>query len=991
MKNMTIENIAAACEGEIVSPFSYPQDEIKGAVLDSRLVEEGYLFFATKGEKVDGHDFVKTAFEKGALCAVCERVPEGVNGPVIVVKDSFVAIKKIAEYYRSNLNIKVVGITGSVGKTSTKECIASVLSQKYNVLKTEGNFNNEVGLPLTVLKIRDNHEIAVLEMGISDFGEMTRLAQIAKPDVCVITNIGQCHLEKLIDRDGVLKAKTEMFNSMKENGSVVLFGDDDKLQTVKMVNGTKPIYYGMGENNDITADGVVNKGLWGSDFTIKGEFGSFKASMPLPGKHMIYNALAATAVGKIFKMDDAAIAAGITSVKSVGGRSNIIGANGITIIDDCYNANPVSMKAAIDLLCEAITPKVAILGDMFELGENEAVLHRGVGEYAATQNIDTIICIGELSKNTYEGAMSKVTDPAKTTVLHMNDLEELFERAPGLIRKDDAVLIKASHGMHFSQIVDELQEERYKDAFKPRAEKLFSPEELEKPESDVALSKNEGDKTIMDVKPDADKAEQKKAWKQVMFIAIGIVALILVIAGICLGINRRKYKEATRGVVLIENAGSLYSDGKVKDYTIAENFPESDFTEDGNTLMTDGKYIYCPQSKTESGYSLYACSVKGKNSKLIADNVTCADVVDKGMVLYISEGVLFLTDITGDKTKHIATNVYAYDVSDKKDAILIADQSGKISYRKIFDDNSVFDFDNGVSNVWKSSDDKTGVIYEKDGALYSARTNSQPTLLTDDFTDICVGSDSKNSFVYYISDKTLYYACTQGNTKPKKVAENVSGLLGTQEERPAFMFKSESDGENDYHIAYKDKAADLLEADGNALHCPDDDVYVDEKADTVYILDRKSAKETGSVIGVDMGSAFKTNIDVIADDVSSIEFVDHSNLFYCVNKGSNDLYNSGNLVARNVVSHSLKQTAYKDAFVFAYQVSDENGYYNLSVYNGNDIKQVGTTITLDYYPMSEKLIYFIGIGDEKRDIIKYNGKKQITVSKRVDEFKYLAY
>lgn len=991
MKNMTIENIAAACGGEIVSPFSYPQDEIKGAVLDSRLVEEGYLFFATKGEKVDGHDYVKTAFEKGALCAVCERVPEGVNGPVIVVKDSFVALKQVAAYYRSNLNIKVVGITGSVGKTSTKECIASVLSHKFDVLKTEGNFNNEVGLPLTVLKIRDNHEIAVLEMGISDFGEMSRLAEIARPDVCVITNIGQCHLEKLIDRDGVLKAKTEMFNFMKPGGNVVLFGDDDKLSTISYVNGVKPIFYGLGENNDITAADIVNKGLLGSDFTIKDTALSFKATMPLPGKHMIYNALAATAVGRIFKMEDGDIAAGIASVKAVGGRSNIIDANGITIIDDCYNANPVSVKAAIDLLCEAITPKVAVLGDMFELGENEAALHREVGVYAAERNIDTIILVGELSKNTYEGAMSKVSDPAKTTVVHMKDIDELCDRAPGLIRKDDAVLIKASHGMNFTSVVGELVSDRYKDAFKPRAEKLFDDEEKEEAESKPILPKNEGDKTIMDVKPDADKEEQKKAWKQVLYIAIAVAAVALIIAGVCFGIHRKKYNEATRGIVLIENTGALYSDGKIKDKEIAASYSETDFFDETIPLMTDGKYIYRADRIADGEYNLTVSKVNGKSDTASFQGVSYAKTLGGGRLLYISDDILYVYNAKENSTSHIATSICDCSVSDKKDGILMAGLDGKLSYYDL-NDNVTYDIDDNVEYVWVSSDDKKTIIYEKStGELLMSKLNAETVLLTDNYTEIYTAHDDKDgNGVYFLSDGVLSYMSVKYRNL-KQVAEGVTQIYKTDDESSAFLFAKADDAEGVYHLAYRDDCVDLGEIDNGLLHHPDYALYTDNKNSFVYILDRYEEGGTGSLICVDVKSVFKSTVSNVAQDVISVEYIDDKDIWVCKDSGSCDLYDNGNLIARNVVPGSLKQTAYKDAFVFAYQVSDDNGYYRLSVYNGKELKEVGTAVIPDYYPMSEKLIYYLGLGDEKRDVMKYNGSRSVVVSKRIDWFKYIQY
>ena len=232
MKNLTVENIALACKG-ILYGKEFMEDnkkEAEGVVLDSRLLQPSYVFIATKGEKVDGHKFIPSVFEKGALAVICEDLPQDITGPCILVENSFIALKNLAFFYRQQLDLKVIGITGSVGKTSTKEFVAGVLSVKYNVWKTQGNFNNEVGLPLTVLQLRDEHEIAVLEMGISDFGEMHRLSQIARPDVCILTNIGQCHLEFLGDRDGVLKAKTEIFDFMNPDGYIFVNGSFAQTQ-----------------------------------------------------------------------------------------------------------------------------------------------------------------------------------------------------------------------------------------------------------------------------------------------------------------------------------------------------------------------------------------------------------------------------------------------------------------------------------------------------------------------------------------------------------------------------------------------------------------------------------------------------------------------------------------------------------------------------------------------------------------------------------------
>ena len=453
MRNMTLENIAKCLNRPLCQASGKEQQEITGAVLDSRKVEEGFAFFATRGEKVDGHSFIPQVAEKKAALVICEEAPN-VEIPYILVEDTFAALKDVAAFYREQLNIPIVGITGSVGKTSTKEMIAATLSAKFNVLKTQGNFNNEVGLPLTILSIREEHEVAVVEMGISDFGEMHRLSRIAKPDVCVITNIGQCHLENLIDRDGVLRAKTEIFDFMQENGYVVLNGDDDKLVTVKEVKGKTPFFFGLQNNDDKTAvaSDIRNHGLFGSDFKMTLFGDELEASVPLPGQHMVINALAAATVGKLLGMEEEDILKGIASVQATGGRSNIMKLADKTVIDDCYNANPVSMKAAVDLLMMAQGRKVVILGDMFELGTDELTLHREVGMYAAMARLDGMIFIGNLSKEMYEGAVK-----LRATPEYYPDKEAFFAAHKPEDFENTTVLVKASHGMHFEEIVEWLK------------------------------------------------------------------------------------------------------------------------------------------------------------------------------------------------------------------------------------------------------------------------------------------------------------------------------------------------------------------------------------------------------------------------------------------------------------------------------------------------------------------------------------------------------
>ena len=452
MKNMSLCQVARACNGQLF-PESYEDlKEVTGVVIDSRQILQDHLFIATVGERVDGHDFIPSAYEKGAIAVVCETAPIDPKGPYILVKSSFQALKDIAVWYRSQLQLKVVGITGSVGKTSTKEFISSVLAQKYRILKTEGNYNNEVGLPLTLLKIRDYHEIAVLEMGISDFGEMHRLSEIAKPDICVITNIGQCHLENLGSREGILKAKTEIFDFMADDGFVCLNGDDDLLATITEVKGRKPLLFGLTIRNDIYATDIISHGLFGSTCTIHSQNLFFEAQIPQPGEHMVLNALAATSVGTLLQLTTQEIATGIEAVQSLGGRSNIIRQDKLTIIDDCYNANPVSMKAALDLLAKADTRKIAILGDMFELGEGENALHAQIGAYAATTNIDVLVCVGKLS---YHMNLS-AAQCFKGELLYYETRDELIEALPNIIVLHDTVLVKASHGMGFDQVVKAL-------------------------------------------------------------------------------------------------------------------------------------------------------------------------------------------------------------------------------------------------------------------------------------------------------------------------------------------------------------------------------------------------------------------------------------------------------------------------------------------------------------------------------------------------------
>lgn len=458
MKNMTLAAITKACNGIYHGSEELLAKIIQNVTIDSRKAETGSLFIAVKGERSDGHDYINSVFEKGALCCISERVLDNVTYPYIQVESTLQAIKDIAEFYRTQLDIKVIGITGSVGKTSTKETVASVIAQKYRVLKTLGNYNNEIGLPLTIFRLTEEDQVAVLEMGISDFGEMTRLSKIAKPDICIITNIGLCHLENLETRDGILKAKTEIFNYMSKDGSVILNGDDDKLITVHNVNGKPPYLFGIDNKSEYYGDDIVNLGLDGMKATLHLKDGdSIDVLIPIPGYHMVYNALAATVAGILLGLSKEEIKSGIESLESLSGRNHIIKKNGFTIIDDCYNANPVSMKASIDVIQTAIGRKVCILGDMFELGIHERTLHYEVGEYLAKKDIDLLITVGMLAKeisNAVVMANKSKVDMKTCKVYHFETREEMLAQLQSLLKSGDNILVKASHGMKFSKIVD---------------------------------------------------------------------------------------------------------------------------------------------------------------------------------------------------------------------------------------------------------------------------------------------------------------------------------------------------------------------------------------------------------------------------------------------------------------------------------------------------------------------------------------------------------
>lgn len=458
MKPITLQEAARACGGRLFAPGK-ENLTFTSVYTDSRRIEQGSLFVPIQGARVDGHDFIPEVMEKGAAATLSEKQLEG-DIPYILVEHTEAALAAIAKYYRQVLNVKVVGITGSVGKTSTKEMVASVLSQRFRVLKTDGNYNNEIGLPLTIFRLEEEDEIAVLEMGIDNFGQMNFLADIARPDVAVITNIGYCHLEFLGDRDGVYRAKTEIFDYMTGDESIILNGMDDKLAAAGEVKGILPFFFGLNRPEyrnhfDVYADHLESRGLFGTSCEIHTGAGDFSVTVPIPGDHMVLNAAAATAVGLKFGMELSDIKAGIERAETINGRLKQIKTEKYLVIDDCYNANPVSMKAALDVLSTANTRRVAILGDMFELGEKEKEMHAEVGAHAARCGIDLLLCAGRLCANMKDAALK--VNP-NFFVVWFAGKKELMEALSTYLKEEDTILIKASNGMGYREIVNILSE-----------------------------------------------------------------------------------------------------------------------------------------------------------------------------------------------------------------------------------------------------------------------------------------------------------------------------------------------------------------------------------------------------------------------------------------------------------------------------------------------------------------------------------------------------
>lgn len=420
--------------------------------IDSRDTDENTLFFAIKGERFDGHDFVKDVAEKGVAAVVCHKKTE-CDAPVIYVEDTKKAFLDLASYYRCSMkNLTVVGLTGSVGKTTTKEMIACVLGAKSKTLKTEGNLNNEIGVPKTLYRLDNSYDFAVIEMGMDNKGQITELSKCAKPDCAVITNIGVSHIENLGSREGILRAKLEILDGMKKGSPLFLNGDNDMLSTVKNED-FKIITFGIENKNcDVIAENICEKEL-STEFTAVKDDLRQKITIPTVGIHNVYDALAAFAVGVEYKIDPEIIAKGLSEYTPSGMRQRINQVNGITVIEDCYNASPDSQKAGLNSLCKiAKGRKIAVLGDMLELGTYSETAHRAVGEYAAQCGLDALYTYGEQSRFTAESAEKAGLE----RVYAFDSKQELVDALKKELKSGDTVSFKASRGMKLEEVFEEL-------------------------------------------------------------------------------------------------------------------------------------------------------------------------------------------------------------------------------------------------------------------------------------------------------------------------------------------------------------------------------------------------------------------------------------------------------------------------------------------------------------------------------------------------------
>ena len=452
---MKVKEILKVTKGKML--FGNEELEVENFSKDTRTIQKGDIYIGIKGEKFDGSNFWNQALDAGATAVIISNIQiskeekeKYKDKTIIQVEDTFEALYEIAKYKRSLYNIPVIAVTGSVGKTSTKDIIASVVSQKYKTLKTEGNNNNNIGLPLTILKLKD-HEALVVEMGMNHFGEISLLT---KPTLAVITNIGTSHIGNLGSRENILKAKLEILEGMKIP-RVIINNDNDLLHKWYEENKEKiEIHtYGINNSSDVIAE-KIELGEEKSKFVVKTSSEKVNIDVPVGGEHFVYNALCGFMVGKVLGLTAKEIQNGISKFELTKKRMDIrVLKNGATLINDSYNASYESMKASLKYLSSRTDlRKIAVLGDMLELGDFSKELHEKVGEEVANDNIDVLICRGEFAKN----IISKANKNKKTQCILLQNNEEILSKLQEILKEGDGVLIKASNGMKFYEICQKL-------------------------------------------------------------------------------------------------------------------------------------------------------------------------------------------------------------------------------------------------------------------------------------------------------------------------------------------------------------------------------------------------------------------------------------------------------------------------------------------------------------------------------------------------------
>lgn len=447
MTPCTAREICAAVVGTLLQDSGAP---VTGVTTDSRAVQPGELFIPLVGERFDGHAYISKALDGGAAGCLTAREPETLlPGKLYIrVADTRLALKALASWYRDKFDLPVVQVTGSAGKTTTKEMIASVLSQRYDTLRTEGNFNNDIGAPLTLLRLMPEHQAAVIETGMNHFGEIRYLGEMVRPDIAVITNVGDAHIENLGNtRQGILRAKCEIFENLTPEGVAVLNGDDELLNTVTLPQTI--LRCGVGDGCGVRVTDIDDRGLEGVACTVTIEGEHYRLTTSAPGRYMIYPMAMAAAIGRRLGLTGEEIAAGVAAYTTVGSRMHLIRLPGERlVIDDCYNANPQSMAEGLRMLAASPAQhRMAVLGDMGELGQLTAQAHRDMG--ALTRRLGlTAVAVGEKMHALTE------TDPQAQWFA---TVEEAMPAIRQLFTPGTAVLVKASHAMHFERIVKELE------------------------------------------------------------------------------------------------------------------------------------------------------------------------------------------------------------------------------------------------------------------------------------------------------------------------------------------------------------------------------------------------------------------------------------------------------------------------------------------------------------------------------------------------------